>query len=47
MRLYRHVGTEHDNNWGTMSFSPTGAAFVGLLNGLLKITDVTPVSDAR
>ncbi len=38
-RVRTGVGTAFDNNWASISLAPDGSAFVGVVNGLLRIRD--------
>lgn len=38
-RVRTGTGVRYDNNWAAISLSPDGTAFVGVLNGLIKVRD--------
>jgi hypothetical protein len=37
------TGVRYDNNWAAISIAPDGTAFVGVLNGLIRVRDGAPV----
>ncbi|MDB4990731.1 MAG: hypothetical protein JWN04_5909 [Myxococcaceae bacterium] len=37
------TGVRYDNNWAAISLAPDGTAFVGVLNGLIRVRDSVPV----
>jgi hypothetical protein len=37
------TGVRYDNNWAAISLAPDGTAFVGVLNGLIRVRDTRPV----
>ncbi len=38
-RMLAGTGSGYDNNWASISLAPDGSAFVGVLNGLVRISD--------
>lgn len=38
-RVLTGTGVRYDNNWAAISLAPDGTAYVGVLNGLLKVRD--------
>ncbi|MDB4973763.1 MAG: hypothetical protein JWN48_2104 [Myxococcaceae bacterium] len=36
------TGVRYDNNWAAISLAPDGSAFVGVLNGLIRVRDSRP-----
>lgn len=38
-RVLAGTGIRYDNNWAAISLSPDGAAYVGVLNGLIRVRD--------
>jgi len=41
-RVLAGTGMRYDNHWAAIALAPDGSAYVGLLNGLLRIADGTP-----
>jgi hypothetical protein len=41
-RVLTGTGVRYDNNWAAISLSPDGSAYVGVLNGLLRVRDTSP-----
>ncbi len=41
-RVLTGTGVRYDNNWAAISLAPDGSAYVGVLNGLLRVSDTTP-----
>ncbi|HEX5661280.1 MAG TPA: hypothetical protein VFX59_29020 [Polyangiales bacterium] len=37
------TGVRYDNNWAAISIAPDGTAYVGVLNGLIRVRDAAPV----
>jgi hypothetical protein len=37
------TGVRYDNNWAAISLAPDGTAFVGVLNGLIRVRDTRPL----
>jgi hypothetical protein len=37
------TGVRYDNNWAAISIAPDGTAFVGVLNGLIRVRDSRPL----
>ncbi len=33
------TGVRYDNNWAAISIAPDGSAYVGVLNGLIRVRD--------
>ncbi len=45
-RVLTGTGVRYDNNWASISLGPDGSAYVGVLNGLVRVRDsVTTVTD--
>jgi hypothetical protein len=40
------TGVRYDNNWAAISIAPDGSAYVGVLNGLVRVRDTAPASTA-
>jgi hypothetical protein len=38
-RVLTGTGVRYDNNWASISLAPDGTAFVGVLNGLIRVRD--------
>jgi hypothetical protein len=38
-RVLTGTGVRYDNNWAAISLAPDGSAYVGVLNGLLRVRD--------
>ncbi|MET0287880.1 MAG: hypothetical protein ABW352_25550 [Polyangiales bacterium] len=38
-RVLTGTGVRYDNNWAAISLAPDGSAYVGVLNGLLRVSD--------
>jgi hypothetical protein len=38
-RVLTGTGVRYDNNWAAISLAPDGSAFVGVLNGLIRVRD--------
>lgn len=41
-RVLTGTGMRWDNNWASISLAPDGTAFVGVLNGLIRVRDTQP-----
>lgn len=41
-RVLTGTGVRYDNNWAAISLSPDGTAYVGVLNGLVRVRDTHP-----
>jgi len=41
-RVLTGTGVRYDNNWAAISLAPDGTAYVGVLNGLLRVRDTFP-----
>lgn len=46
-RVLTGTGVRFDNHWAAISLAPDGSAFVGVLNGLVRVRDRSPASIAR
>jgi hypothetical protein len=46
-RVLTGTGVRFDNHWAAISLAPDGTAFIGLLNGLVRVRDRAPPSMAR
>ena len=46
-RILTGTGVRYDNNWAAISLAPNGTAFVGVLNGLIRVRDGLPQMAAR
>jgi len=45
-RVLTGTGVRYDNNWASISLGPDGSAYVGVLNGLIRVRDsVTTATD--
>ncbi len=42
-RVLAGTGVRYDNNWAAISLASDGSAFVGVLNGLIRVRDGRPV----
>jgi len=42
-RVLTGTGVRYDNNWAAISLAPDGTAFVGVLNGLIRVRDTRTV----
>jgi hypothetical protein len=42
-RVLTGTGVRYDNNWAAISLAPDGSAYVGVLNGLLRVRDSDPL----
>ncbi|HEY6881374.1 MAG TPA: hypothetical protein VI299_25290 [Polyangiales bacterium] len=40
-RVLTGTGVRYDNNWAAISLAPDGSAYVGVLNGLLRVRDAS------
>ena len=38
-RVLTGTGVRYDNNWASISLAPDGTAFVGVLNGVVRVRD--------
>jgi hypothetical protein len=43
-RVLTGTGVRYDNHWAAISLAPDGTAFVGVLNGLVRVRDAEPGS---
>jgi hypothetical protein len=41
-RVLTGTGVRYDNNWAAIALAPDGSAFVGVLNGLIRVRDGVP-----
>jgi hypothetical protein len=41
-RVLTGTGVRYDNNWAAISLAPDGTAYVGVLNGLIRVRDTAP-----
>jgi hypothetical protein len=41
-RVLTGTGVRYDNNWAAIALAPDGSAFVGVLNGLVRVRDAVP-----
>jgi len=41
-RVLTGTGVRYDNNWAAISIAPDGTAYVGVLNGLIRVRDTQP-----
>jgi len=41
-RIPTGTGVRFDNNWAAIALAPDGAAYVGVLNGLVRVRDGRP-----
>jgi hypothetical protein len=41
-RILTGTGVRYDNNWAAISLAPDGTAYVGVLNGLVRVRDSQP-----
>ena len=44
-RVLTGTGVRYDNNWASISLAPDGTAFVGVLNGFVRVRDARPLRD--
>jgi hypothetical protein len=44
-RVLTGTGVRYDNNWAAISLAPDGTAYVGVLNGLVRVRDGAPELD--
>jgi len=42
-RVLTGTGMRYDNNWASISLAPDGTAFVGVLNGFVRVRDARPL----
>lgn len=43
-RVLTGTGVRYDNNWAAISLAPDGTAYVGVLNGLIRVRDQAPTA---
>jgi hypothetical protein len=43
-RVLTGTGVRYDNNWAAISLAPDGSAYVGVLNGLLRVRDTAAMA---
>ncbi|HEX6154403.1 MAG TPA: hypothetical protein VFZ54_00160, partial [Burkholderiales bacterium] len=41
-RVLTGTGVRYDNNWAAISLAPDGTAYIGVLNGLVRVRDTLP-----
>jgi hypothetical protein len=41
-RVLTGTGVRYDNNWAAIALAPDGTAFIGVLNGLVRVRDLKP-----
>ncbi len=45
-RILTGTGVRFDNHWAAVTLAPDGSAYVGVLNGIVRIRDRVPLDDA-
>jgi hypothetical protein len=46
-RVLTGTGVRYDNNWAAIALAPDGSAYVGVLNGLIRVRDALPPAAER
>jgi hypothetical protein len=44
-RVLTGTGVRYDNNWAAITLGPDGTAYVGVLNGLIRVSDSAPAPE--